>query len=64
MYICHCNGLTDQAIEQAMADGAGCPRAVYAGCGCRAQCGGCTATILSMLRGGTVTIGESEQSAA
>jgi len=64
VYICHCNGLTDQAIRDALADGATCPHAVYAGCGCRAQCGGCTATILRMVRGGEVTIAPQESPAA
>jgi bacterioferritin-associated ferredoxin len=64
LYICHCNGLTDQAIQDAMTEGADCPHAVYAGCGCRAQCGGCTATILRMLRGGAVTIREIEKPSA
>ena len=64
MYICHCNGLTDHAIRTALTQGAACPREVYAACACRAQCGGCTATILCMLRGGAPTVASQEQPAA
>jgi bacterioferritin-associated ferredoxin len=50
MYICLCNALTEAQIEGAVADGACRPREVYAACGCRAQCGGCTRTILGIVR--------------
>ncbi|MGK7862979.1 (2Fe-2S)-binding protein [Falsiroseomonas sp. E2-1-a4] len=52
MYICICNALTDKQIAAALASGADRPHDVYAACGCRAQCGGCTGTILSMVRAG------------
>lgn len=50
MYICNCNGLTDKQVAAAVAAGADRPRDVYAACGCQAQCGCCTATILAMVR--------------
>ncbi len=50
MYVCHCNGLTDKAIKAAIAAGAERPSEVYAGCGCQAQCGACTRTIVGLLR--------------
>ncbi|WP_426957271.1 (2Fe-2S)-binding protein [Muricoccus radiodurans] len=50
MYVCLCNGLTDTQIKGAIAAGAGRTHDVYAACGCRAQCGGCTASILCILR--------------
>lgn len=50
MYICLCNGLTDCCIRQAVAAGAGRPKEVYAACGCKAQCGGCTRGILALIR--------------
>jgi bacterioferritin-associated ferredoxin len=50
VYICNCNALTSQQIAAAVAAGADRPREVYAACGCAAQCGCCTATILSMVR--------------
>jgi bacterioferritin-associated ferredoxin len=50
VYICLCNGLTDTQIAAAVAAGADRPKAVYAACGGRAQCGGCTRTILATIR--------------
>jgi len=50
VYICLCNGLTDTQIATVVAAGADRPKAVYAACGCRAQCGGCTRTILATIR--------------
>jgi len=50
MYICLCNGITDDQVRQVAADGAARPREVYSACGCRAQCGRCTRTILTILR--------------
>lgn len=52
MYICLCHGLTDSQIAAAVAAGAKRPKDVYCACGSRAQCGTCTATILSIIRGG------------
>jgi bacterioferritin-associated ferredoxin len=48
--ICACNVLTDRQIAQAIAAGASRPHDVYAACNCQAQCGGCTATVLAMVR--------------
>ncbi|MBX6372876.1 MAG: (2Fe-2S)-binding protein [Acetobacteraceae bacterium] len=50
MYICLCNGLTDTQVAAAVAAGARRPKAVYEACGGRAQCGGCTRTILAAIR--------------
>jgi bacterioferritin-associated ferredoxin len=50
MVVCSCNVLTERQIAAAIAAGASRPREVYAGCGCQAQCGCCTATILAMVR--------------
>ncbi|WP_439599068.1 (2Fe-2S)-binding protein [Falsiroseomonas sp.] len=47
-----CNALTDKQIAAVVAAGADRPHDVYAACGCRAQCGGCTGTILTMVRAG------------
>lgn len=52
MYICLCNGLTDSQIAAAVAAGAKRPKEVYCACGGAAQCGTCTATILSIIRSG------------
>jgi bacterioferritin-associated ferredoxin len=50
MYVCHCHALSDVRIGHAVRAGAERPRDVYAACGCRAQCGGCTKTILGIIR--------------
>lgn len=50
MVICSCNVLTDRQIAAAVAGGADRPREVYAACGCKAECGGCTGTVLAMVR--------------
>jgi bacterioferritin-associated ferredoxin len=51
MIVCQCNMLSDTAIRDAAVEHA--PRRVsqvYACLGCRAQCGRCAATIVSILR--------------
>ncbi|MDB5412048.1 MAG: (2Fe-2S)-binding protein [Rubritepida sp.] len=50
MVICLCNGMSDGDVRTAAANGATRPKEVYDCCGGRAQCGGCTATILHILR--------------
>jgi bacterioferritin-associated ferredoxin len=52
VYVCLCNALTDSHVGEALCGGARRPREVYDHCGCRAQCGGCTRTILGMIRDG------------
>ena len=51
MIVCQCNILSDSAIRGAAAEHS--PRRVsqvYACLGCRAECGRCVATIVSILR--------------
>ena len=60
MYICLCNSLTDSQIARVVAEGAVRPREVYAACDCRAQCGGCTRTIVSIIRDGAGATGGPE----
>lgn len=50
MFLCLCNALTDAQIAEAIHQGARRPLDVYARCGCRAQCGRCTASILGAVR--------------
>ena len=52
MYVCLCNALTDRQVKQAAAN-AGTTKmsSVYAACGCRAQCGQCVKTLVTLLRG-------------
>ena len=53
MYVCLCNALTDRQVKQAVTDsGAATTSAVYAACGCRAQCGQCARALLALVRGG------------
>src|SRR4051812_23269235 len=56
VYICLCNGLTEEQIIRVVAEGALRPRQVYTACGCQAQCGSCTRTILEILRAGSEPI--------
>ena len=51
MYVCICNALTDVQVRQAVASAdAITASAVYAACGCRAQCGTCAKTLLTLAR--------------
>lgn len=50
MYLCLCNAISDAQVETAVREGARHPRDVHARCGCRVQCGRCTAIILGALR--------------
>lgn len=50
MYVCLCNALTDAKLRAAVAAGAARVKDLYAGCGCQAQCGCCTSTVLTILR--------------
>jgi bacterioferritin-associated ferredoxin len=50
MIICLCNALTEAQLGQAIAQGARRPREVYAACDCKAECGGCARTIVTMIR--------------
>ncbi|WP_431267026.1 (2Fe-2S)-binding protein [Dankookia sp. P2] len=52
MFLCLCNALTDRQVADAIHQGARRPREVYARCGCHAQCGRCTASILNALHVG------------
>ena len=50
MFICLCNALTHVQLSEAIRDGARRPRDVYVACGCDVHCGGCTRTVLGMIR--------------
>ena len=58
MIICSCNVQSDGQLSDAIAQGADRPRDVYAACGCKAECGCCTATILAMARDGAAADGK------
>ncbi|WP_439548943.1 (2Fe-2S)-binding protein [Falsiroseomonas sp.] len=55
MFLCLCNALTDTQIAEAIHQGARRPREVHARCGCRAQCGRCTTSIVKALRASVAT---------
>jgi bacterioferritin-associated ferredoxin len=50
VYVCHCNALTDQHVRQAADCGARRAADVYRAAGCQVQCGGCTRSVVCMLR--------------
>jgi bacterioferritin-associated ferredoxin len=50
MYVCLCNSLTDNHVRDAIAGGACRVAEIYGACGCRASCGGCAQTVLSIIR--------------
>jgi bacterioferritin-associated ferredoxin len=53
VYVCLCNALTDHQVKHAAAAvGTDKPSAIYAACGCRAQCGQCVKALVALLRGG------------
>ncbi len=58
MIICSCNVLSDGQLFDAIAQGANRPREVYAACGCKAECGNCTRTILHLIREAQNTVAE------
>jgi bacterioferritin-associated ferredoxin len=52
VYVCICNALTDRQVKQAAVDaGTTKSSAIYAACGCRAQCGQCVRAMVALLRG-------------
>jgi bacterioferritin-associated ferredoxin len=58
MIICSCNVLSDGQLSDAIAQGAHRPREVYAACGCKAECGNCARTILTLIREAQSTVTE------
>lgn len=58
MIICSCNVLSDGQLSTAIAQGAHRPREVYAACGCKAECGNCTRTILTLIREARSSVAE------
>jgi bacterioferritin-associated ferredoxin len=49
MFICNCNGLRTDDINEALAAGAVCPQTVHAYHGCAEQCGRCRPEIQECL---------------
>lgn len=58
MIVCHCKGLTDRDIRQAVREGARTVRQVVRACEAGRRCGGCRPAIVELIEG------ESEPSSA
>jgi len=49
MLVCHCKGLTDRQVRDAVRDGAGTRRQLSRSCGAGAVCGGCRPVLQEIL---------------
>ncbi|MFZ1161882.1 (2Fe-2S)-binding protein [Mycobacterium sp.] len=49
MFVCLCNGITSQAVADAIADGASTTNQIAAVCGAGAECGRCRRTLRNLL---------------
>ncbi len=49
MFVCLCNGITSQAVADAIAEGASTTNQIAAVCGAGAECGRCRRTLRTLL---------------
>jgi bacterioferritin-associated ferredoxin len=49
VYVCHCRGVTDRTVRDAIAAGARTPREVARVCGAGAECRGCWPALCELL---------------
>ena len=49
MFVCLCNGITSQAVADAIAGGASTTNQIAAECGAGAECGRCRRTLRKLL---------------
>jgi bacterioferritin-associated ferredoxin len=49
MFVCLCNGITNQVVANAIADGASTTNQIAAACGAGAECGRCRRTLRTLL---------------
>ncbi|MGA8328162.1 MAG: (2Fe-2S)-binding protein [Mycobacterium sp.] len=49
MFVCLCNGITSQAVKDAIAGGATTTNQIAAACGAGAECGRCRRTLRLLL---------------
>ncbi|MFZ0228039.1 MAG: (2Fe-2S)-binding protein [Mycobacterium sp.] len=49
MFVCLCNGITNQAVAEAIASGASTTNQIAAACGAGAECGRCRCTLRVLL---------------
>jgi bacterioferritin-associated ferredoxin len=52
MFVCLCNGITSQAVADAIANGALTCNQIAASCGAGAECGRCRRTLRSLIAAG------------
>ncbi|MCM2681106.1 (2Fe-2S)-binding protein [Echinimonas agarilytica] len=50
MYVCHCHGITDKAIRQAVADGASTMADIKRDTLASTQCGSCAMQVAAIVR--------------
>ena len=50
MMVCHCNGVSDRSIRQAVRNGATTESEVASACGAGSRCGGCRRTVSELIR--------------
>jgi bacterioferritin-associated ferredoxin len=49
VFVCLCNGITNQAVAEAIANGASTTNQIAAACGAGAECGRCRRTLRVLL---------------
>jgi bacterioferritin-associated ferredoxin len=49
MIVCHCRGVSDRTVRQAVRRGATTPRAVARACGAGSGCGGCLPLVAELI---------------
>ena len=49
VFVCLCNGITNQVVAEAIADGASTTNQIAAACGAGAECGRCRRTLRLLL---------------
>jgi bacterioferritin-associated ferredoxin len=49
VFVCLCNGITNQVVADAIADGASTTNQIAAACGAGAECGRCRRTLRLLL---------------
>jgi bacterioferritin-associated ferredoxin len=51
VFVCLCNGITNQVVAEAIANGASTTNQIAAACGAGAECGRCRRTLRVLLGG-------------
>ena len=64
MLMCHCIGVSDRAVRNAIRGGAQTPDEVGQACGAGSRCGGCRPAIESLIEGESIRQFKSDSSRA